>query len=86
LLLQSYYWGNPSIGVLIFGLLYLAMLIGLLIWHKIGRVTRRRFWGYFAALHIIMMPLIIISWLALIGIIPVGIWDAIIQFIDLILP
>ncbi len=85
-LIQIYNLGHPIIGLYFFAALWLIMLVGAIILYKINKVSRQDFWRYFIIINIIMLPLTIISLLAAIGIIPAGILDSIIRFLDLLWP
>ncbi|MFW9831590.1 MAG: hypothetical protein ACFFD8_07430 [Candidatus Thorarchaeota archaeon] len=85
-MLQIYNLGHPIVALYLFTGLWIALLVGLVILEKIGKVSRHNFWRYFIALNIIMFPLTIISLLATLGIIPAGILDSIIRFLDFIWP
>ncbi len=84
--MQIYNLGQPIFGLYLFAGLWLVMLIGIVVLLRIGRVSRHDFWRYFAVINIIMLPLTIISLLATIGIIPAGILDGIIRFLELLWP
>ncbi|MFX0170200.1 MAG: hypothetical protein ACFE89_12740 [Candidatus Hodarchaeota archaeon] len=78
--------GQPIVALYLFTGLWIAMFVGLVILLRVGKVSRHSFWRYLIALNIIMLPLIIISLLATLGIIPAGILDSIIRFLDLLWP
>ncbi len=86
MLLQSPYYWDPIVGVIIFLILYIASSIGVIVLFKSGRIQRDDVWKYLAGVNIVILPLLVLSWLSYVGLFPVDIWDAIIRFIDAITP